>query len=413
MRVASFAVLLVAGTALSGCAASQLDAVANLSAGCTSTTQNLNCGAPPATKPPPPPTPTTPPPVPNSGNTAVIVTGDTTLALENGNIISTPANMAVSTLTQTSGATNTAMMAITTNTSTNGNWPIAKTMNEYLAGSAVGSGIGGTYKEYHEINKTPGTANSIDEELQVWKWNAGSGNSYGTQYRNVTSGANPATQNAWSFGGNYTTEAQMPTSGSVNYSGRFTALAKTSNFINPTGTTQTLDRNNIWSVSGDTAITANFGSSGNISGTLTPKAWKAWQTLGGANGFATATDPFTIPDGGLPNVNSANWFSGVMDQPIKLKGTIKTNTTPTGNTKPNTITGIAQFDPNSNWVNTTSNSFFSAGFFGNNADNITGVFSMDAQTLQPIGGITAINDDRRGYVSMTGIFNACRTGPIC
>ena len=82
MRVASFAVLLVAGTALSGCAASQLDAVANLSAGCTSTTQNLNCGAPPATKPPPPPTPTTPPPVPNSGNTAVIVTGDTTLARE-------------------------------------------------------------------------------------------------------------------------------------------------------------------------------------------------------------------------------------------------------------------------------------------------------------------------------------------
>ena len=102
-----------------------------------------------------------------------------------------------------------------------------------------------------------------------------------------------------------------------------------------------------------------------------------------------------------------------MDVPILLSGSIKTNATTTGNTKPNTIIGVAKYDPNSNWVNTTSNSFLNAGFFGANADNVTGVFSMDAQTLSPIGGVTAINDDRRGFVTMTGIFNACKIGNPC
>jgi hypothetical protein len=169
---------------------------------------------------------------------------------------------------------------------------------------------------------------------------------------------------------------------------------------------------------GDTALTANFGTNGTVTGTLTPKAWKAWQTLNGASGFATATNPITYPQGSVVGYsNPANWFGaaqgGFMDEQIQLAGTITTNTSTAAGTHPNVIKGTAQYDPTGNWLNTKSNSFFEAGFFGNNADNITGVFSMDAQTLQPIGGSTAINDDRRGYVSMTGIFNACKTGPVC
>ncbi len=329
------------------------------------------------------------------------------MILENGNLVSTPTNMAVSTLTVTT-APNTAKMAITTNTASNPNWPIAKTMDEYIPGSLAGNGLGGTYKEYRQINKVPGSGNAVDEELQVWTWNAGTGKSYATQYRDVTGSGNPALHQAWSFGGNYTTAAQMPTSGSATYSGRFGAIAVTSNFINdPNATAQTLDRNNRWSVTGDTAITANFSSAGTITGTLTPTAWNAWQTLNGGIGFATATAAG----------NPANWFSalkgGYMDVPIQLSGTIKSNVSPTGNTKPNTITGVAQYDPNGRWINTKSNSFFNAGFFGDNADNITGSFSMDAQIPDPISGIRPINDDRRGYVSMQGIFNACKTGPIC
>ncbi len=424
MRYASLAVLLAAGTALSGCDGNQLDAVANLGSSCTSTTQTLNCSGPNSgsttgggTGTGTTPTPT---PSPNTGNTSTITTGDTTLALDNGLLVSRANNTAVSTLTQSTLPTSTAQLAINTNTSSNAIWPTTKVLDEYVAGTTKGSGIGGTYKEYHKITKAPGAASTQDEELQVWRWNAGTGSSYATQYRDVTTGGNPATHQAWSFGGNYTTAAQMPTSGSATYSGQFTSVATTSNFINPTNPpvgVQTLDRNNIWSVTGDTALTANFGSNGTVTGTLTPNAWKAWQTLGGASGFATATNPNTIPDGGIAYNNPANWFGaaqgGFMDQQIQLAGTITTNASTTAGTHANVIKGTAQYDPTSNWINTSSNSFFEAGFFGNNADNITGVFAMDAQTLQPIGGSTAINDDRRGYVSMTGIFNACKTGPVC
>jgi C-lobe and N-lobe beta barrels of Tf-binding protein B len=424
MRIASFGILLAAGTALSGCDPSKLDAVANLGTGCTSSTQSINCGAPTGTAPTTPTTPTTPPNT-NVGNTAAIVTGDTTLIVEGGSLVSTPANMGISKLTLTPGTAptpDTAKIAITTNTASNALWPIAKTMDEYTPGTAKGSGLGGTYKEYRTINKVPGSPNAVDEELQVWTWNAGTGKTYATQYRDVTGGGNPAPHQAWSFGGNYTTAAAMPTSGSATYTGRFGAIATTSNFINDPGIPQTLDRNNRWSVTGDTNITANFGTNGSVSGTLTPREWNAWQTLNGVIGFGSAVDPSTLPPlppGATPaqiadrQIAIANWYVGVMDAPIQLNGSIKTNATAIGNTKPNTVTGVANYNANSGWINTTSNSFFSAGFFGDNAEDITGVFSVDAQIPEPIGGIRPINDDRRGFINMQGIFNGCKIGVVC
>lgn len=427
MRIAYFGFLVAAGTALSGCDASKLDAVANLGTACTSSTQSLNCGAPAGTgtgTTTPTTTPTTPTTT-NVGNTAAIVTGDTTLIVEGGNLVSTPTNMGISKLTLATGTApdpDTAKIAITTNTSSNSNWPIAKTMDEYTPGTALGSGLGGTYKEYRTINKVPGSANAVDEELQVWTWNAGTGKTYATQYRDVTGGANPATHQAWSFGGNYTTAAAMPTSGSATYTGRFGGIAVTSNFINNPNIPQTLDRNNRWSVTGDTNITANFGTNGAINGTLTPTEWHAWQTLNGVIGFGSAVDPATLPPlGPFPTpaeasarqIAIANWYPVFMATPIQLNGTIKTNATTTGNTKPNTITGTAKYSANSGWLNTTSNSFFNAGFFGDNAEDITGTFSIDAQIPEPIGGIKPINDDRRGFISMQGIFNGCKIGSVC
>ncbi len=431
MRIASFGILIAAGTALSGCDASKLDAVANLGTSCSSSAQSLNCGAPAGTgtATPTPTTPSTTPPNTNVGNTAAIVTGDTTLIVDNGSLSSTPTNMGISKLTLVAGTAatattaatpNTAKIAITTNTATNGNWPIAKTMDEYTLGTAIGSGLGGTYKEYRTVNKVPGSSNAVDEELQVWTWNAGTGTTYATQYRDVTGGGNPATHQAWSFGGNYTTAAAMPTSGSATYSGRFGGIAVSSNFIDDPNLPQTLSRNGRWSVTGDTNITANFGTNGTINGILTPREWHAWQTLNGVIGFGSAQDPNLT--GSTNPIDKANWFpaiknglpyGGFMDVPIQLNGSIKTNATTAGNIKPNTITGTAGYSANSGWLNTTSNSFFSAGFFGDNAEDITGTFSMDAQIPDPIGGLRPINDDRRGFINMQGIFNACQTGPVC
>jgi C-lobe and N-lobe beta barrels of Tf-binding protein B len=433
MRIASFGILIAAGTALSGCDASKLDAVANLGTSCTSSAQSLNCGAPAGTgtATPTPTTTSTTPPNTNVGNTAAIVTGDTTLIVDNGSLSSTPTNMGISKLTLVAGTAatattaatpNTAKIAITTNTATNGNWPIAKTMDEYTLGTAIGSGLGGTYKEYRTVNKVPGSSNAVDEELQVWTWQAGSGTTFATQYRDVTSGGNPATHQAWSFGGNYTTAAAMPTTGSATYTGRFGGIAVTSNFIDDPNTPQTLSRNNRWSVTGDTNITANFGTNGTINGTLTPTEWHAWQTLNGIIGFRSVYDPATLtplPPGATQlqiarrQSDIANWYPAFMATPVQLNGTIKTNATTTGNTKPNTVTGVAAYSASSGWLNTTSNSFFSAGFFGDNAEDITGAFSVDAQIPEPIGGLRPINDDRRGFISMQGIFNGCKIGSVC
>jgi C-lobe and N-lobe beta barrels of Tf-binding protein B len=426
MRIASFGILVAAGTALSGCDASKLDAVANLGTSCTSSTQSLNCGAPSGTgtgttTPTTTPAPTTT----NIGNTATLVTGDTTLLVDGGSLSSTPTNMGVSKLTlvaATATTPNTAKIEITTNTASNANWPIAKTMDEFTPGTARGSGLGGTYKEYRTVNKIPGSSNSIDEELQVWTWNAGTGTTYATQYRDITGGGNPATHQAWSFGGNYTTAAAMPTSGSATYTGRFGGIAATSYFIDDPNLPQTLSRNNNWSVTGDTNITANFGTNGTINGALTPTEWHAWQTLNGVIGFGSAVDPATLPP--LPafptqaqiaarQIAIANWYPVFMAAPIQLNGTIKTNATTTGNTKPNVVSGTAKYAANSGWLNTTSNSFFNAGFFGDNAEDITGTFSIDAQIPDPIGGIRPINDDRRGFISMQGIFNGCKIGSVC
>ena len=199
MRYASFAVLLVTGTALSGCAASQLDAIANLSAGCTSTAQTLNCGAPTGTGtstgavvPP-----VIVPPGPNSGNTNTATTGDVTLAIESTALKSTTLLKAVSTFTEKTNP-NTASLAITTNLSTSAGWPKNHVMSEDLYGTCVTQGgidpanstkcltpntansLGATYNEYRFFDSSI----PADEELQVWHWS----NSYGTHYRDNAGG---------------------------------------------------------------------------------------------------------------------------------------------------------------------------------------------------------------------------------
>ena len=94
-----------------------------------------------------------------------------------------------------------------------------------------------------------------------------------------------------------------------------------------------------------------------------------------------------------------------MDQNIVLKGTIGTSTAALAH--PNGIVGTSDIDPNTfqGWLNNTTNDQMYAGFFGNTAKDITGIFSADATSPDPLGGTRAINDDRRGYYSITGVFN--------
>lgn len=312
----------------------------------------------------------------NTGNPTNLSTGDMTIALESA-VLKSPANGSLSRLTLTSGTPDTARIEIDTNTSNNGAWPIPKTMDEYEFGTNAtgGLGLGGAYKEYRSLTATA-SGTTVDEELQVWTW----GSSYGTQYREV-SGGGDARRQAWSFGGTRTTA--MPGGGTANYTGRYGATSKTWNWIDDENPLRTLSANNTWRVEGTSDIDANF-TTRQMTGTLTPSTWTAFQTENGASGF------LAVSSGAPADPN----FVGFMDDDVVLQGTI------TGNT----VSGNAKLDPSEGWLNGTNPMY--AGFFGTpGADEVTGVYNFLAVSPEPIGGEPPINDDRRGFVQQSGVFN--------
>jgi C-lobe and N-lobe beta barrels of Tf-binding protein B len=391
MRFVSLFAVLATSTALSGCAGGDGSALSLAVSGPVCGVNAGNCATPAPTPAPVTTNVTPPPPPPNTGNNATVTTGDGTIALEAGVIVATKANPALSklTLTPATGSTpNQAKIDIDPKSVNKALWPVTKTMDEYAFGSGAysggleGSAIGGTYKEYRSYSRnSAGTA--VDEELQVWSFN----HSYVTQYRDVTSAGAPATHQAWSFGGTKTPAAAMTLKGSGSYNGKWGATARTSGFADTTFADQTISYNNEWAIVGDSSLSADF-ISGNFSGTLTPREWTAWANLNGAKNFqtidlATATGHNVAP---------------FMYSKVYLKGTITNNAT-TGNS----IAGSAALDPR--WLTNTSSNAMYAGVFGPNAEEISGVFGLDATAPAPLGGYFPITDDRRGYITMSGVFN--------
>jgi hypothetical protein len=324
------------------------------------------------------------PPNTNIGNPTKLSTGDTTIALESA-VLKSPATGSLSKLTLTSGAPNTAKFEIDTKTKNNKNWPKPKVLDEYVFGS--GTGLGSTdYKEYRRLDADE-DGTTIDETLQVWNWT----HSYGTQYREVAGGGD-ARRQAWSFGGTRT--PVMQTGGTANYTGSYGATANTWNWIEGSPAGKTISANNIWRVEGTTNLQANF-TTRQLDGTLTPSTWTARQTSGANTGAFLAVNSSNPAD---PN------FAGFMDDNVVIKGTI------TGNT----VTGKAYLDPAQGWLNGTNPMY--AGFFGDAAvgQEVTGVYNFLAASPEPVGGEPPINDDGRGFVHQSGVFNgSCALGPAC
>ena len=294
------------------------------------------------------------------------------------------------------------------------------------AGGVGGTGLGGNYKAYRYYK--PG---SFDEELQVWAWN----NSYATQYRDVTASATAPQHQAWSFGGNYTTAAAMPTAGTVNYAGQWTGTATTANFdantgsttvnsLTGTGTTsisQTVVPSNTWSVNGNSALTANFGT-GKLTGTLTPTTWQGVNNLNRlstVDSVSAQTYNSTCFAGGVLTCGTAtlaqqqalqnwyNWNSNFMNTNVVLSGNITTSTTDP--IKHNQVVGTAVMDPNGGWITDTTSNPMYAGFFGpvsgGKPQEVTGNFALKSTLTAPNGGNNGINNDRRATIEMSGIFN--------
>lgn len=309
--------------------------------------------------------------------------------------------------------------------------PATTTSTGLITTAGSTNSLAGNYKQYRNYSK-----GISDQILQVWTWN----NSYATQYRDVLGSGTAPPHQAWSFGGNYTTTANMPTSGTATYTGEWAATANTSNWVDvtrplatgasaPTGA-QVVSANNNWQINGTSVLTANFGN-GAFSGILTPRNWTGLNSNSGltninvnaaqTNGVAcfnqtAACDGSTAQS--LANFNSWSNYQGYMSTRVYLNGNITTNTA-----KPNQVVGTTTLDPSIGWITSTDptgktlpNPMY-AGFFGGivsapttsstgtKPQEVTGTFAVDGTITDPNGGIIPNNNNRYGYLSMSGIFN--------
>ena len=506
MRVFYRLALLIAATIVSGCVSNTLNGLSNLSTNCTVGATSVSCIAPTgtgtgtgtgstgATTTTTTGGTTTSTTTINTGNTANFTTGDTTLIVEGNTIRSligkpaglsqlndSPFNHTVAAVAALPALATPALtkarddalltanqkISFNTNTANNPNWPVSKALTYSDFGTCLtesagpgpvgtfnnvnpanpgkclsglgGKALGGDYKLYRFYD--PAT---FDEELQVWSWNQ----SYATQYRDVTASGTDPQHQAWSFGGNYTAAASVPTSGApVTYTGKWTATAKTTNFAantttisvpafdaagNPlfdptsgarltTSLAQLVAPSNNWRVNGNSSITADFANAKLINSRLTSTNWQgidtnnaydnvdpiAAQAASGACVTRTGSCDVTTFAGQQTYQNWINWAQSFMSSDVVLNGTITTNAA--NATKPNQIIGTAEMDANNGWITNQTNNPMYAGFFGpvsgGKPKEITGTFGLFSTTTSPNAGILGLNNDRRAYIQMSGIFN--------
>jgi hypothetical protein len=420
MRISSIAYLCVSAIALTACAAG--DSAYQLDTGLSTCGQS--CGIKPT------PVVVVPPVVPpgpldtvNTGNETEITnnTGDKSITLSKSVLNSPVVGGARAKLTQDKVA-KTAKIEIDTKSDRNSAFPKPKTMEQYDFGTMfdtpivaplVAAGImpkNLAATEYHEYRTSEAIDGAdVDEEMQVWEWQY----SRATQYRDKTGGGEARNQ-AWTFGakpafgatpaGEKTTALAMTTRGSASYTGFYTSTAKTWSNIDRPLTGQTLSRNNLWQVEGRSKANVDFVS-GAFNATLTPDVWIGWQSINGATGFKAVAVDHTCNDTIDYNCQANQFY--YMNDDIVLKGLIS-NDVATGNQ----IIGTAKQDTNSNasaglpaeWL-TSANPMYGS-VFGPTANEVTGIFSLKAETPDPYGGSIAINDDRAAYIQQSGVFHA-------
>jgi len=188
---------------------------------------------------------------------------------------------------------------------------------------------------------------------------------------------------------------------------------------------QVVAPSNTWRVNGTSSLTANFGT-GTFYGTLHSTNWQgvdnqkgltnvdptAGQTYNSTcftNGALTCATNTQAEQNALQNWY--NWRQEFMNSDVVLNyQKIPDITTSATNTaKPNQVVSTAVMDPNNGWITDSSTNPMFAGFFGPVAggkpQEVTGTFALRATTTNPNGGNAGINNDRRGTIEMSGIFN--------
>lgn len=292
-------------------------------------------------------------------NTTPLSSGATALAFSPNGRSPMTGGFATLTRTDIGLATESATVAVDPHNTLG--WGGPETMQIYPTSSGTFD-LGANYTEYRRISGT------TDTELQYWQYT----DSYAAQYRDVSNGGGESAFAAWFFDGNFTDIAAMPTAGTANYAGQFTATATTAGWQRlPNGT---YDPNGLWRMRGSTAIAADFGA-GTVSGTLTPTDWEKFD-----NG----------------NVIVINGTST-----LETYGFHSTNYDINATITDNTFTGTTTAD--SGAIN--GDNPVHGGFFGPTANEVTGVFATFARFPAPTGGDIGINDDRRSDIDVQGMFH--------
>jgi hypothetical protein len=261
------------------------------------------------------------------------------------------------------------------------------------------------YSEYRRITSTS------DAELQVWNFTDSNGqNNYAAHFREAKKG-----QSAWFFGGSAGTDSaetdQLVANGTtVNYTGNYAGAATTAGWGDAN---QYQSGDGQWRMNGTAQMSANFGT-GQFAGTLTPRYWESYQ-----NGQLIQIDVGTPGDGN----EVVTTVDGIRDARPALALDIKTYHTSTlelaGTITGNRLTGTtnivspgATVTNNPDGSRTVDNNLFvngdralQGGFYGTNAEQVTGVFATYGVLPEPTGADTGINDDRRATIDIQGVFH--------
>ena len=120
---------------------------------------------------------------------------------------------------------------------------------------------------------------------------------------------------------------------------------------------------------------------------MSPETWESYQA-----GVTGGLLQWVV---GTPNTVAQPDFS-FYNADVNISGTI------TGNTYAGAASLTGGFV---NTINDPANNPMYGGFFGAGASETTGIFEVFGVDPSPIGGSAGINDDRAGYLTMSGAFH--------
>ncbi len=281
---------------------------------------------------------------------------------------------------------------------------------------------GSVYSEFRRISPSQG----VDVELQYWDFSDTGTDNYLAHFRDAAND-----QDAWFFGeangaSSRTTTEEIAALGpaTLNYQGSYVGQAKTSGW-GDAGSYETRDGS--WRVQGHAAVTLDLNAN-QMTGTLTPQFWEKFESDGtivqldvhrqAGDEYVALSSASVDPASPEPPVASPADIAAFHNAKIQLEGTITDDGGIDGTAKvisPNIIVsetqGVATLPDQystGGWVN--GDQALSAATYGTGAEQVTGVFGVYAISPAPAGGDTGINDDRRGTFDLQGGFGVSQSG---